>query len=155
MDQELPARMKMEGVYNRKVNLKEGIPQRRAISPTLFLIFITKIVSATGIHVKNNLHADDFAIWINCKYVTTANLQIQETAYRVSKWAMDWGLKINKTKTVCTLFSLSTQAQKIKVNMDDQVLPQTDTLTFLGVTLDKRLKWRTHIQAANSKASYS
>ena len=66
---------------------------------------------------------------------------------------MDWGLKINKSKTVCTLFSLSKQAQKIKVKIDDQALPQTDTPTFLGVTLDKRLTWRTHIQAANSKAS--
>ena len=66
---------------------------------------------------------------------------------------MDWGLKINKSKTVCALFSLSTQAQKIKVKMDDQVLPQTDTPTFLGVTLDKRLTWRTHTQAVNSKAS--
>ena len=145
------ARMKMEGVYNRKVNLKEGIPQGSAISPTLFLIFITKIVSATGLNVKNNLHADDFAIWINCKYVTTANLQIQETANRVSKWAMDWGLKISRSKTVCTLFSFSTQAQKIKVKMNDQVLPQVDTPTFL----DKRLKWTNYIQAANSNASYS
>ena len=42
---------------------------------------------------------------------------------------------------------------KIKVKMDDQVLPQTDTPTFLGVTLDKRLTWRAHIQAANNKAS--
>ena len=51
------------------------------------------------------------------------------------------------------LFTLSTQAQKNKVKMDDQLLPQTDTSTFLGVTLDKRLTCRTHIQAANSKAS--
>ena len=89
------ARMKMDGVYRRKVNLKEGIPHGRAISPTSFLIFITEIVSATGPNVKNTLYADDFAIWSNCKYVTTANLQIQETANRVSKWAMDWGLKIS------------------------------------------------------------
>ena len=141
------ARVKMGGLYIRKVNLKEGVPQGSAISPTLFLIFI--IVSATGPNVKNTLHADDFAIWSSYEYVTTANLQIQETVNRVSKWAMDWGLKINKSKTVCALFSLSTQAQKIKVIMDDQVLLQTDTSTFLGVTLDKRLTWRTHIQAAN------
>ena len=83
------ARVKMDGVYSRKVNLKEGIPQRSAISPTLFLIFINEIVSATGPNVKNTLHADDFAIWRSCEYVTTANLQIQETVNRVSKWAMD------------------------------------------------------------------
>ena len=65
--------------------------------------------------------------------VTTANMQIRETV----NWAMNWRLKINKSKTICTLFSLSTQAQKIKVKMDDQVLPQTGTPTFLGVTLDK------------------
>ena len=69
--------------------------------------------------------------------VTTANMQIRETVNRVSKWAMNWRLKINKSKTICTLFSLSTQAQRIKVKMDDQVLPQTGTPTFLGVTLDK------------------
>ena len=147
------ARVKMDGVYSRKVNLKKGVPQGSAISPALFLIFINETVSATGPNVKNTLHADDFAIWSSCEYVTTANLQIQETVNRVSKWAMDWGLKINKSKTVCALFSLSTQAQKIKVKMDGQVLPQTDTPTFLGVTLDKRLTWRTHTQAVNSKAS--
>ena len=143
----------MDGVYCRKVNLKEGVPYGIAISPTLFLIFINEIVSAIGPNVKNTLQADDFAIWSSCEYVTTANLQIQETVNRVSKWAMDWGLKINKSKTVCMHFSLSTQAQRMKVKMDDQVLPQTDTPTFLGVTLDKRLTWRTHIQAANRKTS--
>ena len=50
------ARVKMDGVYSRKVNLKEGVPQGSAISPTLFLIFINKIVSATGPNVKNTLH---------------------------------------------------------------------------------------------------
>ena len=56
------ARVKMDGVYSRKVNLKEEVPQGSAISPTLFLIFINEIVSATGPNVKNKLHADDFAI---------------------------------------------------------------------------------------------
>ena len=48
---------------------------------------------------------------------------------------------------------LGTQDQQEQNSLYAIFLPQTQTPTFLGVTLDKRLTWRTHIQAANIKAS--
>ena len=78
---------------------------------------------------------------------------IQNTIQHVSDWANSWALNINKSKTVSTLFSLSTSTENIKLTLDNHPVPQVETPTFLGTTLDSRLSWKTHIET-NEKRAY-
>ena len=52
-----------------------------------------------------------------------------------------------------TLFTLSTAKEKVSLKLNNQPVPQVETPTFLGVTLDTRLTWKPHLEAAEAKAT--
>ncbi|GFS16553.1 RNA-directed DNA polymerase from mobile element jockey [Elysia marginata] len=128
VESQLGARVKLDGkYYSKQVIMKEGVPQGSAISPTLFLVYINDITSAITPYVKHTLHADDFSIWSTAEYATTAKVRVQAT--------------VDKTKE-----------RDVTLTMNGQPLPTEDTPTFLGITLDKRLTWKPHIQKIKQKA---
>ena len=133
------ARVKLDGIFSKKVCLREGVPKGGVRSPTLFLVYINDILTTTSKRISNTLHADDLAIWYVSEHTTTATYRIQEAINGINKWKQDWGLEINTGKTNSTLFSLSTSKEQIKLRLKEGIVPQTDTPTFLGVNLDTRL----------------
>ena len=86
------------------------------------------------------------------EHATTAQLRRQEAANIVSNWTQDWCVKINKTKSFTTLFTLSTKAKRVQIMLEDVELQYTDSTTYLKVTFDKGQTWRKHIVGAQAKA---
>ena len=147
------ARVKLDGTISRQVKLREGVPQGGVVSPTLFLVYINDITTTVPRHVSNTLHADDFAVWCAEEHTTTAVHHIQNTINEVCSWTESWALQLNTTKTVSTLFTLSTTKEKVSLRLNNQPVPQVETPTFLGVTLDTRLTWKPHLEAVEAKAT--
>ena len=59
---------------------------------------------------------------------------------------------INCSKTQATLLSLSTVKEKVMLKLKDMPVPHVDNPTFLGVTLDTRLMWKTHLEAVAARS---
>ena len=116
------ARVKLDGILSKKVCLHEGVPQGGVLSPTLFLVYISDILTTLSKMVSNTLHTDDLAIW-NASEHTTATYRIQEAISDISKWTLDWDLEINTGKTNSTLFSLSTSKEQIKFRLKGEIVP--------------------------------
>jgi len=146
------ARVKVDGKTSRRVTLPQGVPQGGVISPTLFLIFIDDIAEKLSHHINNALHADDFAVWNAADHLTTASYRMQEAMDQVETWATDWGVEVSVTKTVSTVFSLSTKPETAKLKIGESEITQEDTPTYLGVKLDKRLSWNPHLKETEKKA---
>ena len=147
------ARVKLQNSISHLVKIREGVPQGSVISPTLFNIFINDIVENTHPNINKALHADDLTLWNASESLPAATIRMQETLNKVGKWAADWGVTINCSKTVATCFSLSTQKETIQLTINNKAIPQEDTPTFLGIKLDKRLTWNTHIKETESRAT--
>ena len=146
------ARVLVDGRCGRKILLRQGVPQGGVLSPTLFILFINDIVTELPKGVHAALYADDLVLWCSEEYVTTANYRMQLALDKVTSWADNWCVTINREKTKATLFSLSTKLQVAKLTLGDTPLKLEDQQTYLGVTLDKRLTWKQHIVAAEAKA---
>ena len=50
------------------------------------------------------------------------------------------------------MFTRATREFNRQVRMDGQFIPYSDSVVYLGVTLDKELKWGTHIRGKIKKA---
>ena len=87
------------------------------------------------------------------EHTTTAVHRIQNTINKVCSWTESWALQLNTTKTVSTLFTLSTAKEKVSLKWNNQPVPQVETPTFLGVTPDTRLTWKPHLEAVEAKAT--
>ena len=70
----------------------------------------------------------------------------------LTAWAKSWCVTINREKTTATLFSLSTKEFTGKLMLGSTPLKLEDQQTYLGVTFDKRMTWKQHIQNAEAKA---
>ena len=127
-----------------------GVPQGGIISPTLFIIFIDDICDHLS-HIPWVLHADDLALWTKAEQVTTTAIRMQEAMNLISDWAKEWLVMINRTKTEATCFSLSPKREEFILQIKGQEIHQQDTLTYLGVKLDRKLTWSSHISTMHSK----
>jgi len=64
-----------------------------------------------------------------------------------------WKLKISTTKTVSTVFHLNNKEAKreLKVNFSNENLPFCSEPKYLGVTLDRSLTYRRHLESLRKK----
>ena len=139
------ARVALDNQLSVSVKMREGVPQGGVISPLLFLIYINDITNAIPRHVSNSLYADDLALWSTAEHAITATYRIQKTVEQIQVWTDNWGLQINKSKTVATV------KDKVKLKAGDEYLPQIDIPTFLGVKLDPRLTWKPHLEEIEAR----
>ena len=146
------ARVQMNGFYSRKKTLREGVPQGGVLSPTLFLVFINDIMQDLPFRVQGAMYADDLVLWRSEHNILVARNRLQEALDILSRWTKTWMVKLNPTKTTYTVFSLSTSAQTVMLRINEQTLQQEPNPTYLGVTFDKRLTWKAHIEKAEKKA---
>ena len=101
------------------------------------------------------MYAAVLVLWSTEEYATTAKIQLQEATTIMSSWAQGWCVKINKTQSFTTLFTLSTLSTKskpMKIMLDDTELQHTDNVTYLGITFEKRHTWKLYISRAEAKA---
>ena len=136
------ALVKTNGIRSKTENLQNGVPQGGILSPTSFLIFINDIQKQISKKVYPSQYADDLALLCTEEELGTAKIRLQTTLNGISKWASDWGLSVNKTKTTYTVFTLSTKKYNVKLEMNGWSLQKDDNPTYLGVTFDTRLTWK-------------
>lgn len=124
----------------------EGVPQGSVLSVTCFSVAINNIVKAVPANVKSSLFVDDFAIYCTNTDPQVASTFIQNSITSVSKYATENGFKFSDTKTVAVHFTRSRRNDiPTTLQMNDNILPYSDEVKFLGLWLDKKLKWSKHI----------
>ncbi|KAK7093030.1 hypothetical protein V1264_008689 [Littorina saxatilis] len=146
------ARVSVDGRCGQKVLLRQGVPQGGVLSPSLFILFINDIVAELPRGVHAALYADDLVLWCSEEYATTATYRIQIALESVAAWAESWCVTINREKSTATLFTLSTKAKPGKLTLGNTTLKYEDQQTYLGVTFDKKMTWKPHINQAEGKA---
>ena len=99
-----------DGISSKEI-LEEGLPC------TLFLLFI---------NLEKALYADDLVLWHTSKHSNVSRSRINEDLILLGKYCDKWKLNINYTKTVYSVFILSSKVAK-----------QKQTIKILGHQLKK------------------
>jgi Reverse transcriptase (RNA-dependent DNA polymerase)/Endonuclease-reverse transcriptase len=137
-------------------DIPAGVPQGSLLSPHLFNIFINDIPLDEDVELA--IFADDTALfchspWTNIKKIINKLLRALNS---ISDFFAKWKIRINKSKTEFIIFSHSNRM--IKKLVDNPITfegPSFDwktTVKYLGVTLDHKLCFKAHIDAAIQKA---
>ena len=148
------ARTQVGHHFSKKKVLKEGVPQGGVLSPTLFLVFIKDIAKKLPKNVKGAIYADDLAIWCSEEHISTANYRLNLALKEIEAWTKSWLVKLNERKTTFTLFTLSPkpQTKDVKLTVNSHQLKEEEFPTYLGVTLDRRLTWKTHLDKSLTRS---
>ena len=146
------ARVQLQGLNSRQRTMEQGVPQGGVLSPTLFLAYVNDISTSPPAAVNSAMYADDLAVWAKGKDLTKLAVTMQTALTDLEAWSKQWYLRISPNKTTYTVFSLSKKVPPVSLMINGRPLPEERNPTYLGVTLDKRLTWRTQIDKSIQNA---
>jgi len=87
-------------------------------------------------------------IKILSKYKLVFSGQMSLRMATVGENLQTWKLKLSTTKTVSAVFHLNNKDAKreLRVNFNNEILPFCSEPKYLGVTLDRSLTYRRHLE---------
>ena len=130
-----------------------GFPQGGVCSARFWLVAFDeaiRIINSEGI--VGNGYADDCSALIAGTNHHNMIDKMQTMLERLVAWGNICGLRFNAQKTVVIMFTRSKRTFQRRVRMDGQLIPYSDSVVYLGVTMDVELKWRKHIDNKITKA---
>lgn len=135
-------------------NIKSGVPQGAVLSPILFSIYINDIVNRK---YKNKsysvLFADDLCTYFIYKRPGNIGNIVNKYLKELENWLNRWRLKMTTHKCNYLIIKKGKKLESDKLNltMYDQKLNECDETTFLGITIDNRLNFETHVESIRKK----
>ena len=140
----------LNGTKSEIQELKAGVPQGSILGPLLFLVYINDLCDVVQSNIR--LYADDSIL-----FVTGTNQQqiantLNEDLERISQWAATWYVTFNPNKTEDMLIT-NKQVNNVPILLLNQTpILQVQSHKHLGCTLDKNLRWKSHINEIITKA---
>lgn len=129
--------------------IKMGVPQGTVLGPVLFITYINSLTEL-DINASIISYADDTVVifkgktWAETKYKVNCGIN------RVKDWLDTFKLSLNIKKTNYIAFSLTNANRpdfdSILIDNLHDVLIETPHTKYLGLIIDKFLKWEPHIQ---------
>ena len=142
-------RVKLDNVYSDWRVVKTGVPQGSLLGPLLFNIYINDLNYKVP-NTSLRRYADDTTEYASDVSPMVLEYTINEDLKIVSSWFESNYLKVNDTKTQAMVIGPSEYKYNFKLN--DSEIKLTETLRILGVTFDRKLKFKDHIAEQTKKA---
>lgn len=134
--------LKLEDVQSDLFPIESGVPQGSVLGPLLYIIFTADV--PTTFNTTMATFADDTAILSSSDDPITASLNLQHNLNEFQNWLNRWRIKVSEAKSQHITFTLRKQNSP-PVTLNNVVLTQVDSVKYLGVHIDKKLTWKTHI----------
>lgn len=135
--------------------METGVPQGTILGPLLFLIYINDLYNLLP---KNSIHsyADDTVIMCSEKSWEKTTAQMNNYLSIVEEWLIENQLSLNITKSEYITFVNYNDMypKRVEVKINGVNLTRSQTVKYLGITLDKNLKWTKHIQNITKRLRY-
>ncbi len=125
-----------------------GVPQGSVLGPLLYLLFTADIPVNPETQVLT--FADDTAILAAHENYDQANNNLQKALDSITDWTAKWKILLNTNKSIKVDFALRPH-NYIPVYIKGEPIPASDKTKYLGLTIDKRLSWRAHIETKNTE----
>ena len=144
-------RVVVNGAKSQWAPVLSGVPQGTVLGPLLFPLYINDIM--VGIESEIRLFAD---VCICYRQIdsTEDTSKLQKNIDQLGKWSRKWGMRFQPVK--CNIMQLTRKRIK-KINavysLEGRVLENVDNIKYLGVTISKDLKWKTHVSNVCTKAN--
>lgn len=150
-------RVRFEESVSSWCDLSAGVPQGGVLSPLLFAIFINSI--SQNLSSFYHLYADDLQLYTQepLSNIADAVMRTNSDLRLISEWSRAHGLRINPSKTQTIIIGSSRTLCKLdwsalpQVSFDGIVIPYSETVKNLGITMDRNLSWRAQLDTTSRK----
>jgi len=141
---------KINGETSNRFHIHSGVPQGSILSPLLYILYTSDL--PTSRETTLGTFVDDTAIFATREDPTIASLNLQEHLYSIEKWLKKWKIKVNESKSSQITFTLR-KGHCPAVNINRNIIPQTEVVKYPGLHFDCRLNWKEHIAKKENKST--
>lgn len=131
-------------------HLNNGLPQGSVLAPLLFNLYISDMPPTVS---KKFGYADDLALAARSNTIEDNNNTLSEDLSNLSKYFADWRLIPSMSKTEVSCFHLNNKQARMEpqVYFNDNLLRYNPHPKYLGVTLDRTLSFKKHLENTAAK----
>ncbi|CAH2108991.1 unnamed protein product [Euphydryas editha] len=154
-------RYRVEGTLSSPRQIRAGVPQGSVLSPTLFSLYTNDIpIPAESTATKLALFADDTALFTTSTSMELLTRRLQFATDALSAWFKKWRFEVNADKSAAVHFvsnpryTLWRQGLPDPVKLNGTPIPWQKEVKYLGVTLDSKLSFKSHINRVRNKARF-
>ena len=124
--------------------IRAGVPQGSCLSPLLYSLFTTDIPQS-GRGGKLGVYADDTLVLASSRSHREARQNVQSHLNKINRWTIKDKTKLNASKSVEVVFT-NRPFTHIPLMLGENKIPFDKVSKYLGLHLDSKLKWGTHIK---------
>jgi len=138
------------------LKVTSGVPQGSVLGPLLFIIFINDIINTTN-NSEFIMFADDCTLYSNSTNITDLITSTNLNLKTIYQWSLLNKIYINmkKTKFIFFTHTKGIAINNIDIKINNVNIERVDTFKLLGVIIDSRLNFKSHINHVISKITIS
>ncbi|CAD6232618.1 GSCOCG00006977001-RA-CDS, partial [Cotesia congregata] len=146
--------VQVNDTLSEKQKTVAGVPQGSILGPILFLYYINDIPKDNNTNLA--LFADDTALYNVSGNKRIALDRLQKYLDTLIQYYTKWKIKINEAKTELIIISKRIKIKKnednLTININNTIIEPKTNAKYLGVILDNKLTYVSHINKACSNA---
>ena len=121
-----------------------GVPQGSILGPLLFILYINDFPQIST-KFTSLLYADDTALLFEAKSPHALQKLLDDEFPKVCNWFQINKLSLNTDKTCFQIYNKSNQEVDVNVKLRGDHIREVETVKYLGVFIDRNMKWNNHV----------
>ena len=142
---------------SREVEATRGCPQGGVLSPILWSLVVDDLLqklTKQGYYCQG--YADDIALVVFGKFPQIITDLMNSGLKLINDWCGKEGLQVNSSKTVVVPFTRKrVQGEFNSLRLNGERVNISESVKYLGITLDNKLTWNQHLKNVIHKARWS
>lgn len=132
---------KVNNVISNEIENDFGVPQGSILGALLFIIYINDMPKVLD-RSEMVLYADDTLIYTEGDDDESCRENMNHDINKINTWLKMNKLKLNENKTKIIEINMSTE---VIFKINDQIIEKVEYIKYLGFVIDKKLKFKEHI----------
>lgn len=138
----------LNGELSKLYSADAGVPQGSVVAPYLFSLSTNDV--PLSLDTVMATFADDMFLLATDVDPVMASQKLQRHLTHIESWLKQWKIKINEHKSQHITFTLRRQDCPT-VFLNNIPLTHSTEIRYLGLHLDRRLTWRSHVTKTRQK----